>query len=429
MIGKFILRHLRPPQTRDPDALIGGIEFNREVARERLRAVRRAIPFCVVTIDLAIEQSERRRRIKRSEQRSSEQKLRDILRYRVRSTDYKAQLGPQRFAVLLVDTPEMGGRAALDRIESLCESRGLQALLTLKVHDPDGFHSNDNGQDVRSNLTDFGGRRRNDVSDSFDSTEIPWSPVDYGSSESDGVACVASPPRTLRSEQTAETRLAGRRCQTSVQWSLNDENVCRSKIRRRWNKRMLDVGGAAVGLVVLSPIFLVVAIAIKLTSSGPVFFRQIREGKGGRPFVILKFRTMVVDAEQQQDELKSASHRDGPAFKIKNDPRVTAVGKFLRKTCIDELPQLINVLRGEMSLVGPRPLPWHESQACDRWHRRRLDVKPGMTCHWQIDKTAATTFDDWMRLDLQYVDRSSTWQDLRLIARTTVVPMTGRGSD
>ena len=194
-------------------------------------------------------------------------------------------------------------------------------------------------------------------------------------------------------------------------------------------KRSVDILGASVGLTLGSPVILGSMLAVKLTSPGEAMFKQTREGLRGRPFTIWKLRTMVVGAEERQADLRKDSHRDGPAFKIKKDPRVTPIGKFLRASCIDELPQLWNVLKGDMSLVGPRPLPWHESRACSAWHRRRLDVKPGMTCLWQVNKAKAKTFDDWMRMDLQYVDGKGFLRDLRLIVKTFIVPLTGRGSE
>jgi lipopolysaccharide/colanic/teichoic acid biosynthesis glycosyltransferase len=194
-------------------------------------------------------------------------------------------------------------------------------------------------------------------------------------------------------------------------------------------KRLIDIVGSSIGLLVSGPIIVAAMVAIRRQDAGPAIFKQTREGFRGKPFTIYKLRTMVVDAEASQSELRAHSHRDGPAFKIANDPRVTPVGRFLRKTCIDELPQLWNVLKGDMSLVGPRPLPWHESRACQRWQRRRLEVRPGLTCDWQINKSSVETFDDWMRLDLRYVDEICLFRDLRLIARTVTVPMSGRGSE
>jgi lipopolysaccharide/colanic/teichoic acid biosynthesis glycosyltransferase len=194
-------------------------------------------------------------------------------------------------------------------------------------------------------------------------------------------------------------------------------------------KRGIDILGAGLGLLVTSPVILLSMIAIRRYDSGPALYRQTREGIHGKPFTIYKLRTMVTNAENLQAGLRELSHRDGPAFKIAHDPRVTPIGRLLRKTCIDELPQLLNVLRGEMSLVGPRPLPWHESRACQHWQRRRLDVRPGLTCDWQINKARIDTFDEWMRLDLRYIDEMGLFRDLRLIAQTLTVPLSGRGSD
>ena len=195
-----------------------------------------------------------------------------------------------------------------------------------------------------------------------------------------------------------------------------------------WWKRTVDILCSCLGLLVLAPVFILAAAAIKLTSPGPVFFRQMREGKNGKQFGILKFRTMHVGAENQQAELREHSEQDGPAFKLTNDPRVTPVGKYLRKSCVDELPQLINVLIGEMSLVGPRPLPLAESYACQSWQRARLTVLPGLTCTWQARAGRDVSFAQWMQMDLDYIQRRSFWFDLRLIVETAAIAVMHRGS-
>ena len=194
----------------------------------------------------------------------------------------------------------------------------------------------------------------------------------------------------------------------------------------RW-KRAIDIVGGAAGLVVAGPIILGAAAAIKLTSSGPAFFVQRREGLGGRAFAMWKLRTMHQDAEEMKEELLALSQQDGPAFKLRKDPRTTRLGRLLRWTSIDELPQLWNVLRGEMSLVGPRPLPVSESQACEPWQRRRLAVTPGMTCTWQVSGRGSVSFDDWVRMDLQYAKRTGPWQDLKLIVLTLPALVFHRG--
>ena len=194
-------------------------------------------------------------------------------------------------------------------------------------------------------------------------------------------------------------------------------------------KRTLDVVVAGLGLAVLSPFFAIAAIAIKTTSPGPIFFAQNREGKDGKVFKILKFRSMVVEAERMQADLRHKSEQDGPAFKLTEDPRVTLIGKYLRKSCVDELPQLVNVLIGNMSLVGPRPLPVGESFGCKAWHRARLTVLPGLTCTWQASgRRGDIKFDDWMRMDLNYIEQQSLWFDVKLLFRTAIIAVLHRGS-
>jgi len=195
-------------------------------------------------------------------------------------------------------------------------------------------------------------------------------------------------------------------------------------------KRPFDFVGAAVVLILLSPFYLLTAAVIKLTSPGPVLFRQKRSGINGRPFTIYKFRTMTTDAEARKHELQSLNEMRGPVFKVTNDPRVTPVGKFLRRYSIDEFPQFFNVLRGEMSLVGPRPLPVDEVKRFDDLsHRRRLSVKPGLTCLWQVSgRNNVVDFKDWVRLDLEYIDNWSLWLDVKILCRTVPVVLGGVGA-
>lgn len=195
-------------------------------------------------------------------------------------------------------------------------------------------------------------------------------------------------------------------------------------------KGVIDFAGSLLLLILLSPIMLAAALAVRLSSPGPVFFRQQRAGLNGRPFTMLKFRSMVTNAEQLKQELAALNEMSGPVFKVTNDPRVTAVGRFLRKWSIDELPQLINVLRGEMSLVGPRPLPVDEvARFDDLAHRRRLSVRPGLTCLWQISgRNNVTDFKEWVRLDLEYIDNWSLWLDLKILLRTIPAVFTGAGA-
>lgn len=195
-------------------------------------------------------------------------------------------------------------------------------------------------------------------------------------------------------------------------------------------KQLLDFFGAAALLLVLTVPLGLVALLVKLTSPGPIFFRQQRSGLNGRPFTLYKFRTMVTNAEQLKHELAAMNEMSGPVFKLINDPRVTPIGRFLRKFSIDEFPQLFNVLRGEMSLVGPRPLPVDEVKRFnDLAHRRRLSVKPGLTCLWQVSgRNRVKDFKDWVRLDLEYIDNWSLWLDVKILCRTLPVVLTGAGA-
>jgi len=194
-------------------------------------------------------------------------------------------------------------------------------------------------------------------------------------------------------------------------------------------KRLLDVVGAALGLLILGPLVMFpVAIAVKLTSAGPVLFRQRRSGLRGRQFTMLKFRSMVSNAEMLRAELEAFNELTGPAFKIKDDPRITRLGSWLRKTSLDELPQLWNVLVGDMSLVGPRPPIPSEVEKYDPWHRRRLSMKPGLTCFWQIRGRNEVPFEQWIRLDLQYIDNWSLWLDLKILMRTIPAVLSGFGA-
>ena len=193
-------------------------------------------------------------------------------------------------------------------------------------------------------------------------------------------------------------------------------------------KRIMDVVCSAAALAVLSPIFLAVAVATKLEDKGPVIFTQNRTGKDGKVFRMYKFRSMYVDAEKRRSELLARNEADGPLFKIADDPRVTKVGRFIRRTSIDELPQLVNILKGEMSIVGPRPLVTYEQNQCTEYQAQRLLVKPGLTCIWQVSGRSDTSFDELIEMDLEYIRNQSLWLDIKLILKTVVVVFTHKGA-
>lgn len=187
-------------------------------------------------------------------------------------------------------------------------------------------------------------------------------------------------------------------------------------------KRCIDICAALLGLIVLIPFFLIVAAAIKLEDfSGPVFFKQQRVGKNGRQFEIFKFRSMVCNAEEMKVFLMDQNEAEGPVFKIRSDPRVTKIGRFIRKTSIDELPQLYNVLKGDMSLVGPRPPLPDEVEMYTSYELQRISVTPGLTCYWQVNGRSNVSFAEWVEMDLQYIKQRNLWVDLKLILKTVLV--------
>jgi lipopolysaccharide/colanic/teichoic acid biosynthesis glycosyltransferase len=282
-----------------------------------------------------------------------------FLHARLRLTDTAGRLSDDRIAVLLPETETPGAWKVADDIRAAYENRRGRLKIHLYV---------------------------------------------YPESDRDRIL-----PETAPAEQTI-----GERVVASATGSFETLFCCRTP----WWKRPLDVVGAVVGLVLSAPLVGLAAIAIKTTSRGPVFYCQEREGLVGRHFRIVKLRTMCVDAEGRMADLRNLNEQDGPAFKMRSDPRTTWVGAWLRRMSLDELPQFWNVLRGDMSLVGPRPLPTEESRQCDRWRRQRLQVKPGMTGVWQVFGRNAVAFDEWMRMDLRYIRQSTLWYDLRLLALT-----------
>ena len=193
-------------------------------------------------------------------------------------------------------------------------------------------------------------------------------------------------------------------------------------------KRAFDIAASSAALIVLSWLFAIIAAAIKLDDKGPAMYTQTRVGQNGKFFKMYKFRSMNVGADRQKKQLLSENEMDGPVFKMENDPRVTKVGAFLRRTSLDELPQLINIFKGEMSVVGPRPPIGHEVMQYDERAMRRLTVKPGLTCYWQCGGRSGVNFDDWMELDNKYIDDRSFWLDIKLIFKTIPAVLKNEGA-
>jgi exopolysaccharide biosynthesis polyprenyl glycosylphosphotransferase len=193
-------------------------------------------------------------------------------------------------------------------------------------------------------------------------------------------------------------------------------------------KRAIDIALSGTALLILSPLFLLIAAAIKLSSPGPIFYSQVRSGLRGREFKMLKFRSMVMHADDLLEDLREKNEMAGAAFKMANDPRITPIGRLLRRFSLDELPQLINILKGDMSIVGPRPLIATENNKYEEWQRRRMSVRPGLTCLWQINGRNKLDFEHWMELDLEYIDQWSLLMDLRIMVKTLPAVLQGRGA-
>lgn len=194
-------------------------------------------------------------------------------------------------------------------------------------------------------------------------------------------------------------------------------------------KRTFDIAASLTGLIVLSPVLLMTTLAIYIDDPGPVLFFQDRDGLNGKIFKMWKFRSMYKNAPELRAQMEVQNELDGPAFKMKNDPRVTRVGRFIRKTSIDELPQLVNILHGEMSVVGPRPLPTYETAQLTPEQRQRLLVKPGLTCYWQVSGRNNIAFNDWMEMDYRYINEASVWTDLKIILSTIPAVLSTRGAE
>ena len=207
-----------------------------------------------------------------------------------------------------------------------------------------------------------------------------------------------------------------------LQYSVNECDIVLQKSKNyKFLKRGIDVIASLCGLILLSPILLVIMVLIKLESKGPVIFSQERVGRYGKKFKMYKFRSMVVNAEELKKNLEAQNEMSGPMFKMKDDPRVTKVGRFIRKTSLDEIPQLVNILKGDMSLVGPRPSLPKEVEQFESWMHKRHEVKPGLTCYWQVSGRNNIDFEEWMKLDIKYVDERNIWIDIKLIFKTVLV--------
>ena len=381
--------------------------FQLEIAKETQRSNRRTTDpeFAIVSLDFC-------------DHDVSDEQLDSLLNEFMGRLRVSDSIGWHRLklAILLPETGLDGAQLVCNSLMKIVTSYGIEMDSEISIYPWDDLlHGPHAG--VRPSLKKgSNGSKKGDWVESSGSFESSTPGTSFSANGSKGgVATLAAPTKPVAKTSTmvggSGTRIAFNQSEKTPFW-----------------KRAIDITGAGVGLLLLSPILLGTALAIKATSKGPVFFRQQREGKDGSIFDIYKFRTMCIDAEEKKDDLRKFSEQDGPAFKLTDDPRVTRLGKYLRKSCIDELPQLINIVAGQMSIVGPRPLPVNESQQCLPWQRQRLTVLPGLTCTWQARGGRDVKFSEWMRMDLEYIEQRGLWFDLRLIGETAMGVVMHKGS-
>ncbi|MDZ4685323.1 MAG: sugar transferase [Planctomycetaceae bacterium] len=369
-----------------------------------------------------------------------------FLQQRARATDHAGLMGERQVGVLLWDTDTAGARQF---VESLARPGHPWTCPECVIYTYPHADREDDPKASESSEPDAGisGRNEHDAFQQLLQKLVKGSVADETNQEVPAALAVsgASPVADSRHSHRCNASVATAARGTEVRLSSGGETsgesppspAARIQVRPLiqllvqplpFSKRVIDLLAAGTGMLMLSPVLAAVAVGIKWTSPGPVLFLQRRNGIGGRPFTIYKFRTMCIDADAQKARLLMLSEQDGPAFKMTSDPRVTCLGRYLRKSCIDELPQLWNVLRGEMTLVGPRPLPCEEQAGCAQWQTRRLEVTPGLTCIWQVHGKSKVSFAEWMRMDIRYIQARTLLQDLRLIGETILAVVLHRAS-
>lgn len=415
------------------DTVVGSAELKRIVLRERARSDRTGSSLSLILLDSAGE-------------RGLEDQLDAwtlAISKRVRCTDSVGWYDTRTVGIVLTDTDHEGALIVVRQLRTHLPADASRARWRIFVH-PEHTAASEP-------------RRKSGEGESEDPLDLLRSPSRLVSTEplhpsassrrsapstrltessavqlAAATLVLARPHAARRGEAGVVSRMESRPTpETTSRGSTGVEfGALQSLLLARTSplKRCVDILGASLALALLSPVMLTAALAVKLTSPGPILFRQQRAGLGGRAFAFYKFRSMCVDAEQRKQELLGRNEQTGPVFKIASDPRITRVGRFLRRTSIDELPQLWNVLKGDMSLVGPRPPILSEVKDYERWQRRRLEIKGGLTCIWQVSGRSSILFNDWVRLDLRYVEQASALTDASLLARTLPAVLTCRGA-
>ncbi len=438
----FLIGKLRPTglftwlrrSTRGSRFAVSQPEFKAAFQREKALAIRNLRSFSLVVFQPSDPKSSRAT------------DLLPILEERVRCYDTVGCLGAERLAALLPETDEQGTEALVDAI--LRQAAEIGVDFGYRIHSyPIVEEVSDSGPD---DPVDSAADDGDELDDDFtQGGEASRSGGQAATRTGGGVAlleresAVRTQPDTtagpLPTAEELEAPTEAEEEEAQREPDLQKEHACKEKAfaldigplettEVSLLRRLLDIAVSGTALMLLAPLFLVVGILVKVTSKGPIIFKQQRAGQGGKPFWFFKFRSMRVDAEKIREQLAESNEKDGPIFKIKNDPRMTPIGRFLRKTSIDELPQLWNVLRGDMTLVGPRPPMLNEVAEYEPWQRERLNVKGGLTCVWQVSGRSEIGFEEWVRMDLRYAQRRSMSLDLMLLLRTAEAVVSGKGA-
>jgi len=394
LVPQFVRRWFGPPRLHECVADIG--DFERVFQRERALAERGARHFSLVVFEPA------------SSTLRSARRLTSAIGKRLRESDVLGRIDARRYAVILSATDAEGAWIFTDRVLGDLAREYLPADVRVYC---------DQDEETREPAASTDGVAARPLGDTL---RLPLEAAEQ-------LARLAAVPAPLPSQNGASSALDLAAVRSEFEREVHDLEQLFTKPTPP-AKRLLDVVGSALLLVALAPVLATIALAVRLSSPGPILFRQQRAGVGGRPFTFYKFRSMYIDAEARKQELAALNEADGPVFKIKNDPRVTPVGRFIRRYSLDELPQLWNVLVGDMSLVGPRPPTLDEVPAYARWHRRRLLQKGGLTCHWQVSGRSDVSFEEWMRMDARYSREANLSTDIKLLAQTAKAVITGKGA-
>ena len=396
----------RRSQLQRLPGVVSATELEREFERERARADRNSHKFSVAVF------------LQETADEEALAKLAHVLSERTRTPDMVGRLDSERLAALLPDTDSDGAWIFADDVTRKLAEQHLKFDCLVHTYPaepepPDGGSK----ADATGGSDEYAGNDRGHEESEQDSRRSAAAQRDDSGNK----------PRLVGDEDRDVACFDSKALRNANLRPVADLSTHFQKNLPAW-KRLLDIVVSTILLVVLAPLLLVTALLVKLTSPGPIIFKQTRAGHGGKPFTIYKFRSMYVDAEERRAELEDMNELDGPVFKIRNDPRMSPIGRMLRRMSIDELPQLWNVLIGDMTLVGPRPPMLDEIADYERWQLSRLDLKGGLTCIWQVSGRSEIGFEDWIRMDLKYV-KTRTWLgDLGLLGKTAKAVISGRGA-